>query len=81
MNPYVSIGGNFFYFDHAHHWAMGGELGVAYTGEPKVSLTRSGGIPSDAIDAAVKQEQQKAQDWANQFKWFPVVKLSVSYSF
>jgi hypothetical protein len=83
VNPYLSIGGNFFYFDHAHHWALGGELGVAYTGEPNVSLTRtsSGGPLSGVIDAAVSREQQKAQDWANQFKWFPVVKLMVSYSF
>ena len=39
VNPYLSIGGNFLYFDHAHHWALGGELGVAYTGDPRVSLT------------------------------------------
>lgn len=81
VNPYLSIGGNFFYFDHAHHWALGGELGVAYTGDSKVSLTRSGGINSSIIDAAVNREQQKAQDWADQFKWLPVVKLMVNYSF
>jgi hypothetical protein len=77
--PYLGIGGNFFYFDHAHRWAMGGELGVAYTGDPKVSLTSSASGP--LIDAAVRREQGKAQDWANQFKWFPVVKLQVSYAF
>jgi hypothetical protein len=77
--PYLSIGGPFFYFDHAHHWAMGGELGVAYTGEPKVSLTSSASGP--LIDAALRREQSKAQNWANQFKWFPVVKLQVSYTF
>ena len=42
VNPYLSIAGNFFYFDHAHHWALGGELGVAYTGDATVSWTRSG---------------------------------------
>ena len=81
INPYLGIAGNFFYFDHAHHWAMGGELGVAYTGDAKVSLSRSGGVSSPVIDAAINHEQQKAQDWANQLKWFPVVKLMVSYSF
>ena len=83
VNPYLSIGGNFLYFDHAHHWALGGELGVAYTGEPKVSLTRSGssGPLGSAIDAAVRHEQQKAQNWADQFKWMPVVKLMVTYAF
>jgi hypothetical protein len=86
VNPYLSIGGNFFYFDHAHHWALGGELGVAYTGDTTVSLTRTGGLVTsgpvnDAINGLVNHEQQKAQDWANQFKWFPVVKLMVTYSF
>jgi hypothetical protein len=83
VDPYLSIGGNLLYFDHAHHWALGGELGVAYTGDTSVSLTRSGpsGPLSGAIDAAVSREQQRAQDWANQFKWLPVVKLMVTYSF
>jgi hypothetical protein len=81
VNPYLSIGGDFLYFDHAHHWALGGELGVAYTGDTSVSLTRSGGINSGAIDAAVNYEQNKAQAWANQLKWMPVVKLMVTYSF
>ena len=83
VNPYLGIGGNFLYFDHGHHWALGGELGVAYTGDAKVSLTRSGpsGPLSGAIDAAVSREQNKAQDWANQLKWMPMVKLMVTYSF
>ena len=80
VNPYLSIGGNFFYFDHAHHWAMGGELGVTYTGDPKVSLTRTG-PPSALLDAALRFEQNRIEDYANQFKWWPVVKLTVSYSF
>ena len=79
VNPYLSIGGNFLYFDHAHHWALGGELGVAYTDEPIVSLTSSRSSP--LIQAVVRQQQQKAQDWANQLKWWPVVKLMVTYSF
>jgi hypothetical protein len=84
VNPYLGIGGNFFYFDHAHRWAMGGELGVAYTGDPKVSLTwaggRSGRIGS-LTDSEVRNEQGKIQDYADQFRWWPVLKLNVSYSF
>jgi len=80
VNPYLSIGGNFFCFDRAHHWAMGWELGVAYTGEPDVSLTRSG-RPAPLLDAAVRREQSRVQDYADQFKWWPVLKLTVSYSF
>ena len=36
--PYVSIGMNF-YLDKHKHWSLGGELGVAYTGSPDVTLT------------------------------------------
>jgi hypothetical protein len=58
---------------------MGGELGVAYTGEPKVSLTSSRSGP--LIDEALRTEQGRIQDYANQFKWWPVAKLMVTYSF
>jgi hypothetical protein len=80
VNPYFGIGGNFFYFDRAHHWAMGGELGVAYTGDPKVSLYRSG--PSaPLIDAVLSQEQKNIQNDLDQYRWYPVVKLTVNFSF
>ena len=79
VNPYLGIGGNFFYFDRAHHWAMGGELGVAYTGEPKVSLTSSRSGP--VIDAGLRYEQNRIHDYATKFEWWPVVKLAASYSF
>jgi hypothetical protein len=80
VNPYLSIGGNFFYFDHAHHWAMGGELGVAYTGDASASLNRSG--PSNpAIASALQGAKDRLHDYADQFRWWPVVKLGVSYSF
>jgi hypothetical protein len=79
VNPYLSIGGNFFYFDRAHHWAMGGELGVAYTGDPKVSLTS--GRSGPGIDAAVGLVKSGVEDYADKFRWWPVVKIFVSYSF
>jgi hypothetical protein len=79
VNPYLSIGGNFFYFDHAHHWAMGGELGVAYTGDPKVSLTSSRSGPG--IDAAVAAAKSGVEDYADKFRWWPVAKIAVTYSF
>jgi hypothetical protein len=80
VNPYMSIGGNFFYFDHAHHWAVGGELGVAYTGEAVVHLNR-GGLSSPAIDAAMDAARYELQKYADQYQWWPVAKLNVSFSF
>jgi hypothetical protein len=81
LDPYLSIGGNFFYFDKAHHWAFGGELGAAYTGQPRVGLTRSGGIASPTIDSALQSEQQKVEHQARQWQFWPVLKLGVSCSF
>jgi hypothetical protein len=80
VDPYLSIGGNFFYFDHAHHWAFGGEIGVMYSGEPTVSLTRSG-PPDRAIDAAVRRAKNRLQDFADQFTWLPIATLKVRFSF
>lgn len=76
VNPYLSIGGNFFYFDHAHHWALGGELGVAYTGGARISLSGPG-----AADAVANGVQHALQRYADQFQWWPVAKLAVTFSF
>jgi hypothetical protein len=80
VNPYIGIAGNFFYFDHAHHWALGGEIGVAYTGGVRASLTRSGTVNS-AIDDAIANAAHDLHRYGDQFQWWPVVKLGVTYSF
>jgi len=33
------------------------------------------------IDAAVDREQKRIEDSASDYKWWPVVKLTTSYSF
>jgi hypothetical protein len=76
VNPYLSIGGNFFYFDHAHHWALGGELGVAYTGRADVSLNGSIGSRIE-----FDNESHRLQRYADQLEFWPMAKLFVSYSF
>jgi hypothetical protein len=59
---------------------MGGELGAYYTGDQDVSLTRNG-PPAPLIDAALRNQQKRVQNFADQFKWWPVAKIFVSYSF
>jgi hypothetical protein len=81
VDPYLSFGGNLFYFDHAHHWSLGGELGVFYTGKPKVSLNRTGGVGDAAIDLALQQQKSRVQHYANRYQFWPVLKLAVNYSF
>ena len=80
VNPYLSVGGNFLYFDHAHHWALGGELGVAYTGDPSVNLSRFASTTL-AIARGLINEQGKVHDYAKTFEWWPVANIFISYSF
>jgi hypothetical protein len=78
--PYVSIG-MIFYLDKQKHWSVGGELGVAYTGSPDVTLsTGSGAENSDAgLQQDLNVEAQQIEDGA--WKFYPIVKVSVNYSF
>ncbi|MFO1514735.1 MAG: hypothetical protein U1F83_17800 [Verrucomicrobiota bacterium] len=73
--PYVSIGMSF-YLDKQKHWSLGGELGVAYTGTPDVTLSTSSGlVPQQDLNA----EAQQIEDGA--WKFYPIVKVSLNYSF
>jgi hypothetical protein len=80
VNPYVSIGGNFFCFDRAHHWSLGYELGAAYS-RWDVSLTQSGGLNPPGLDAALADQQKEIKDNLNRYPVWPIVKLQISYSF
>jgi hypothetical protein len=76
--PYLSIGGNFFYFDRAHRWSLSGELGVAYTGSPDIILTN----PTGGVSAAdLAKAQQEIDDEVRDFKFWPVIKLSLNFRF
>ncbi len=73
--PYVSIGMSF-HLDKQKHWSLGGELGVAYTGSPDVALSTSSGlVPQQDLNA----EAQQIEDGA--WKFYPIVKVSLNYSF
>ena len=73
--PYVAIGMNFF-LDSQKHWSVGGELGVAYTGTPDVTMSTSSGlVPQGDLNT----ESQQIEDGA--WKLYPIVKVSLNYSF
>jgi hypothetical protein len=74
--PYLSIGGNI-YLDKAKHWSLSGEIGVAYTGSPDVMLTT--GIPNTVNPADLNDEEDEISDSIWQF--YPIIKVSVNYSF
>lgn len=80
--PYLSIGGNLFYFDDAHRWAFTGEIGVFYTGDASVELSRNtGAVPLPGIDPSLEREEREIEDEANDFPIWPVVKVGISFSF
>ena len=73
--PYISIGMSF-YLDHHKHWSLGGELGVAYTGSPDVALSTSTGlVPQSDLNGEAQQIEDSA------WKFYPIAKISVNYSF
>lgn len=81
VDPYLGIGGNLFYFDHAHHWAMTGELGAFYTGDPRVSLTGTSAPPSATFQSDLAREKNEIRHDARYAEFWPVLKLGVSFSF
>ena len=85
LSPYLSIGGSF-YLDKSRHWSLSGELGVAYTGSPKVSLTSPNYDPNNDVGPfplsdSLKAEEESIQKDADKYKFYPIVKIGVSYSF
>lgn len=77
-SPYLAIGGNF-YFDKAKRWSLSGELGVAYTGSPDVTLTT--GNPGIVNPADLASEEAQLEDTAKKFKFYPILKIGVNFSF
>jgi len=78
VDGYVSLGGNL-YFDKAHHFSLGTELGAFYLGNPKVSVTTTppGSVPQSDLDAykhKVESEIKKLPVW-------PIIRISLGYSF
>lgn len=78
VSPYLSIGYSY-YFDKAKHWSLSGELGVAYTGNPEVTLTTGnpGAVPQQDLNA----EASQIVDTAGKYKFFPILRLGVNFSF
>lgn len=80
VSPYVSIGMNF-YLDHDKRWSIGGEVGVAFTGSPDVSLSTSSGAEAGSVplQTDLNAEAKAIEDGVWEF--YPIVKLSINYSF
>ena len=78
ISPYLSIGYSY-YFDKAKHWSLSGELGVAYTGNPEVTLTTS--IPNSVPQQDLNAEASQIADTASKYKFYPILRIGVNFSF
>ena len=80
VDPYVSIGGNI-YFDKARHFSLGVELGAFYLGNPKVSLTSNDPGITPPEQAELNTNKQKLEHDLKRLPVWPVLRLSLNYSF
>ncbi len=89
--PYIGIGwGN---KGSESGWGFSIDVGAMYHGETTLNAeaTRGVGIPADnggpndilfdQIQADVETERQDAEDEINDFKWYPVIMVGVTYTF
>ncbi len=79
LAPYVGIGyGNAVGKDKRWNFVL--DLGVAYQGEPSVDITATG-PQAAAAETNIKAEESQLQDALDNFQWYPVIMLGVSYKF
>lgn len=84
ISPFIAIGGNI-YFDSGKHVALEFEFGVAYTGSPDVTLTRTTttnpAIEGSTINADLEKERRELEEKAKDFKFYPMIKIGLTFSF
>jgi hypothetical protein len=79
--PYVGIGWDTT-FGKDNCFGLVFELGVLYQGSPDVNLVSSGPIASDpTFQAELAKETAALQDDLDEYKFYPVVAVGLSYRF
>ena len=82
ISPYVGIG-----FGHnvrkESGWNFTADIGVIFTGAPRVSLSSTGGSLSDnpVFLENIQREQDNVADEIDFFRYYPVVSLGMTYTF
>ncbi len=87
--PYVGLGWG--YNSSTSGWGFSFDVGALYHGTPQVAMdvTRGSGIPSDPmgdalfeeIQADVEEQRKTTEDDLSDFKWYPVVRIGLTYKF
>lgn len=84
ISPYLGIG-----FGHPlsldGRFALTADLGVVFTGSPKVELNATCAVPNamlcSQIEADVLAEEAELQDDADDLKYWPLLSVGISYRF
>lgn len=79
-NPYLGIGwGNAVGKDK--RLSFSSDFGVLFQGAPHVSLSASNASSNPQLASDIQAQQQKMQDGAKNFKYWPVISFGVAYKF
>lgn len=82
FQPFVGLG-----FDNTYvgerSWGFRALAGIAFSKQPRVNLTASGGALSNdpAFQARLRAEEAEARDDAEDFKYFPVLQVGLTRRF
>lgn len=80
LSPYLGIGwGNAVKGDS--NWTFVADLGVIFTGTPRVDIRSSIANPSAALLADIAMEEQSVSDDIDFFKFYPVISIGMAYRF
>ncbi len=81
LAPYVGIGWGHT-FGLGGRWGILGDLGMAFLGRPKVSLSAAGPLAADAkFIGDLAQEERDVQDDLSILRFYPVFSVSLFYRF
>ncbi len=78
--PYIGIGWDTS-FGKSNRLGLLVDLGVIYQGSPDVELTATGLAGNQAFESDIQAEEDKLQDELDQYEYYPVIGVGLSYRF
>lgn len=79
--PYAGIGYGGAFSDKSN-WSFFFDLGVLFQGSPKVSYTADGPLANNrTFQASLEQERKELEDDVDEYEYYPVLSLGVTYKF
>ncbi len=79
--PYAGIGYGGAFSDTGN-WSFSFDLGVLFQGSPNVSYSAAGPLAGNAIfQANLEQERKELEDDLDEYEYYPVLSLGVTYKF